>query len=206
MVRAGLGHVIVGVERRPVEELKKVCKLVYTEDDVKEVFSTFAKKYPQVFKSGSFVTCLPFDTRESMLDLVEYAKEIALDQPIIHPTIAVPGTYIYQEARANGLLAVKEHSEYNWIVPVMCSHDGLTTEDFTLLNLELNRRYFFNRPFWLIRKLFSPYRHIRWGHWFFVMNNLRMFLEDLLKFISGRKAGKMDSAFLRLRRPKWYDR
>ena len=165
----------------------------------------FKKKYPQVFRQGTFVTCLPFDTKQSMLDLVRYAIEIDIDYPAFHPVAPVPGTYLYQEAKENDLLEEKDFSKYDWSTPIMRSRAGLSGEDFAELNMELNKRYVLYRPHWLIRGFLSPYKHKRGLYWWFFRNTIRMMFLEIRDTILGRKKYEGLTGFMRLRRPNWYD-
>ncbi len=205
MVRAGMLHPLIGVERSCAEDLKKVRKSVYTRELVKEVFLIFKNKYPQVFRQGTFVTCMPFDTRKSMLDLVKYALEIDIDYPAFHPVAPVPGTYLYQEAKEKNLLEEKDFQKYDWATPIMHSYTGLSGEDFAKLNMELNKRYVLYRPHWLIRGLFSRYRHKRGLYWWFFINTLKMMMLDIKDTILKREGFKGVTGFMRLRKPEWYD-
>lgn len=205
MVRAGLVHPLIGVERGCTEDLRELRKSAYTREMVKEVFLIFKRKYPQVFRQGTFVTCLPFDTKESMLDLVKYAVEIDIDYPAFHPVAPVPGTYLYQEAKNNNLIEEKNFSLYDWATPIMRSNTGLSKEDFANLNLELNKRYILHRPHWLIRGLLSVHKHKRGLYWWFFVNTLRMMFMELKDAILGRKKYEGLTGFMRLRKPKWYD-
>ncbi len=205
MVRAGLIHPLIGIERVCSEDLRRVQKSVYTAELVKEVFAIFKNRYPQVFRQGTFVTCLPFDTRKSMLDLVKYAKEIDIDYPAFHPVAPVPGTFLYQEAKKDNLLVEKDFSRYDWATPIMRSSTGLSTEDFTNLNMELNKRYVLYRPHWLIRGLFSPYKHKRGLYWWFLTNTLRMMFSGIMDTILRRKTVNGATGFMRLKKPVWYD-
>lgn len=205
MVRAGLIHPLIGVERACSEDLRKVRKSVYTRELVKKVFMTFKKRYPHVFRQGTFITCLPFDTKESMLDLVKYAVEIDIDYPAFHPVAPVPGTYLYQEAKASNLLAEKDLTKYDWSTPIMRSSTGLSLEDFAKLNSELNKRYVLYRPHWLIRGLFSAHKHKRGLYWWFFTNTLRMMVLEIEDTILGRKKFEGMTGFMRLRKPKWYN-
>jgi anaerobic magnesium-protoporphyrin IX monomethyl ester cyclase len=205
MVRAGLVHPLIGIERGCTEDLRIIKKSAYTREMVKEVFLIFKRKYPQVFRQGTFVTCLPFDTRKSMLDLAEYAKEIDIDYPAFHPVAPVPGTYLYQEAKSSGLLKEKDFSRYDWSTPILESRSGLSREDFAKLNMELNKRYVLYRPHWLIRGLFSRYKHKRGLYWWFFRNTIRMMWLEIRDNILGRKKFEGITGFMRLRKPKWYD-
>jgi len=205
MVRAGMVHPLIGVERECTEDLRKIRKSVYTREMVKEIFSIFKNKYPQVFRQGTFVTCLPFDTRESMLKLVDYAKEIHIDYPAFHPVAPVPGTYLYQMAKENNILEEKEFSRYDWSTPVMRSLTGLTRDDFAKLNMELNKRYVLYRPHWLIRGLFSSHKHKRGLYWWFFINTLRMLTLELKDTIFSKKKYEGVTGFMRLKKPRWYE-
>lgn len=205
MARSGLIHPLVGVERECSEDLRKVRKSVYTRELVKEVFSIFKNKYPQIFRQGTFVTCLPFDTRESMLKLVDYAIEIDIDYPAFHPAAPVPGTHLYQEAIEGNLLADTDFKKYDWATPLMRSHTGLSVDEFAKLNMELNKRYVLYRPHWLIRGLFSRHKHKRGLYWWFFINTLRMMLLDIKDTLFGRSEFGGITGFMRLKKPKWYD-
>lgn len=205
MVRAGLIHPLIGVERGCTEDLRKIKKSVYTRDLVKEVFLIFKKKYPQVFRQGTFITCLPFDTRESMLNLVKYAVEIDIDYPAFHPVAPVPGTLLYLEALKDNLLVEKDFKKYDWATPIMRSSNGLSTQEFARLNMELNKRYVLCRPHWLIRGLFSPYKHKRGLYWWFFRNTIKMMFLGFKDTILRRKKFEGITGFMRLRKPEWYD-
>ncbi len=205
MVKAGLVHPLIGIERGCTEDLRKLKKSTYTRDLVKEVFLIFKKKYPQIFRQGTFVTCFSFDTRESMLNLVKYAVEIDIDYPAFHPVAPVPGTYLYQEAKEKDILEEKNFKRYDWSTPVMRSSSGLSQGDLAKLNMELNKRYVLCRPHWLIRGLFSPYKHKRGLYWWFFINTLRMMFLDIRDSILRRKRFEGITGFMQLRKPKWYD-
>jgi len=204
MVKAGLVHPLIGIERGCTEDLRKIKKSAYTREMVKEVFLLFKKKYPGVFRQGTFVTCLPFDTRKSMLDLVKYAKEIDIDYPAFHPVAPVPGTYLYQEVNKS-LLVEKDFSKYDWSTPIIKSSAGLSRDDFAKLNMELNKRYVLYRPHWLIRGLFSPYKHKRGLYWWFFKNTIRMMALELRDVFFRRKNFEGVTGFMRLKEPKWYN-
>jgi radical SAM superfamily enzyme YgiQ (UPF0313 family) len=205
MVRVGLTHPLIGIERGCTEDLRDLRKSVYTRDLVKETFTVFKKKYPRVFRQGTFITCLPHDTKETMLDLVKYAVEIDIDYPAFHPVAPVPGSYLYQEAKERNLLAEKDFSRYDWSTPIMRSKVGLSEDDFARLNLELNKRYVLYRPHWLVRGLFSPYKHKRGLYWWFFTNTLRMLFLEIKETILGRKKYEGFTGFMHLKKPSWYE-
>lgn len=205
MVKGGLIHPLIGIERGCSEDFKKLDKSAYTSGLIKEVFDIFRRKYPQVFRQGTFVTCLPFDTRESMLGLVDFAKEIDIDYPAFHPIAPVPGTVIYKEAKEQDLLEEHDFKRYDWATPLMRSYTGLSRQDFADLNMELNKRYVLCRPFWLVRGLFSPYKHKRSLYWWFFRNTVKVLFLSLLDTLLRKKEPELMNGFRQLRKPLWYD-
>lgn len=205
MVRSGLIHPLIGVERACTEDLRRIRKSAYTRDMVKEVFSVFKHKYPQIFRQATFITCLPFDDRRSMLELVDYAVEIDIDYPAFHPVAPVPGTLLYQEVKQNNLLAEEDFRKYDWSTPLIRSNTGLSIDDFSRLNMELNKRYVLYRPHWLIRGLFSVHKHKRGLYWWFFRNTLKMMLLEIRDVVLHRKRFEGITGFMRLKKPKWYE-
>lgn len=205
MVRAGLRHPLIGIERSSDEGLREVDKSVYTTSLIKEVFGIFKRKYPEVFRQGTFVTCLPSDSKEDMLSLVDYAVEIDIDYPAFHPAAPVPGTKLYQDAVKYDMLATKDFKKYDWATPIMKSQKGLSTEDLADLNFELNKRYVLHRPHWLIRGLFSRYKHKRNLYWWFLINTVKMILLSIRDIILGKNETAGVTGFQRLKKPEWYN-
>jgi radical SAM superfamily enzyme YgiQ (UPF0313 family) len=140
-----------------------------------------------------------------MLNLVKYAVEIDIDYPAFHPIAPVPGTYLYQEAKEKDILEEKDFKKYDWSTPTLHSSSGLSQSDFAKLNMELNKRYVLYRPHWMIRGLFSPYRHKRGLYWWFFINTLRMMLLGIKDSVLRRKKNEGITGFMQLRKPEWYD-
>jgi len=205
MVKAGLIHPLIGIERCCSEDLRKLRKTGYSSELTKEVFMVFKRKYPQVFRQGTFVTCLPFDNRQSMLDLVRYAVDIDIDYPAFHPVAPVPGTYLYQEVKTKGLLVESDFSKYDWATPLMDSYSGVSRVEFARLNIELNKRYVLYRPHWLVRGLFSRHKHKRGLYWWFLLNTLKVMLSELTRYFLGKNKFKGITGFMNMKKPKWYD-
>jgi hypothetical protein len=140
-----------------------------------------------------------------MLELVKYAVEIDIDYPAFHPVAPVPGSYLYQEAQRDNSIAEQDFKKFDWSTPVMRSSTGLSRADLAELNMELNKRYVLYRPHWLVRGLFSRYKHKRGLYWWFFTNTLRMILLEMRDLALGRKKKEGVTGFMRLRRPRWYD-
>lgn len=205
MVKAGLIHSLIGIERCCSEDLNKVKKSNYTRESIKEVFAIFKRKYPQVFRQGTFLTCLPFDTKASMLNLARYSIELDIEDPAFIPVSPVPGTYLYQEAKINNILAEEDFSRFNWTIPVLDSYAGLTRLQLAKLCNTVNRIYMFFRPFRLVRGLFSPYKHKRGIYWWCIIATLKMKLFDLLNIIINKNEYRGGTLVTYMKKPKWYD-
>lgn len=205
MVKAGLVHPLIGIERSCDADLKVVNKTGYSRELTKEVFSIFKEKYPQVFRQGTFVTCLPDDDKDSMNELVKFAVDIDIDYPAFHPLAPVPGTYMYADYKDKGLLNHTDFSKYDWATPVVNSTKGLKTDDLCYLNIELNKKYVLYRPHWLIRGIFSRYKHKRNLYWWFLINTLKMLVLGIRDALFSKNKYEGITGFMRLKKPFWYD-
>jgi len=204
MVRAGLIHPLIGIERSQTEDLKSLNKHGYSRDLTKEAYNIFRTKYPSVFRQGTFVTCLRSDTKKSMLDLVDYAIELGVDYPAFHPLAPVPGTLLYQEAKAKGWLEIDDFKRYDWFTPIISS-ETLSRAELAKLNVELNKRFILFRPQWVIRGLFARGKHRRGLYWWFFRVTLMMMLSEISDLILGKKKFEGVTGFMHLKKPKWYD-
>lgn len=158
LVRAGLRHVCIGVERASSTQMSALNKNFYNTDLVAECFALLKSKYPQVFRQGTFIVGVRDETEESMLQLLEYAKKLDLDFPAFHPMTPVPGTKLWDEARENGWIEVEDFSFYDWYTPVMSSK-YLSREEIEKLMAMLQKKY--ARLSWLLRGLCSRHRYKR---------------------------------------------
>lgn len=215
MVQAGLKHPLIGIERECTTDYKKVQKSHYNTETVKKVFSLLKEKYPQIFRQGTFVCCLPFDTQESILNLIEYAKELDLDYPAFHPVAPVPGTCLYQEMLKKDLIAEKDFAQYDWDTPVLHSLTGLSREDFVAINRKLHRRYIrYRLPKLLKELIFSQKAQKKGPYWGFFQQERSLywwFCKKGIKIIASKigdiflKRKPYDTGFKRLRKPGWYE-
>lgn len=199
LVKAGLSHVSIGVERATDEELKEVGKKVYKEDITKRCFQLLKKKYPEVFRQATFIVGIRSETRKSLLRQLQYAKEISADYPGFHPLTPVPGTELWEEAVEKGWLEVKDFSQYDWITPVMSS-EYLKREEIEELIYFINRKY--TRFSWLLKGLFSRSKYKRNMYIWWIIVVLRMFWFNLKRFINPFRAKE----YFGLIKPPWYDR
>ena len=85
------------------------------------------------------------------------------------------------------------------------SETGLSRQDLAQLNMELNKRYVLYRPHWLIRGLFSRYKHKRGLYWWFFRNTIKMMYLEIKDILLGRKQFEGLTGFMRLKKPAWYN-
>lgn len=204
MVRAGLIHPLIGVERPDDEGLKKLSKHNYSTDTTAKAYAILRKKYPQVFRQGTFVTCLKDETKESMDRILKYAIKLKVDYPAFHPIAPVPGTIMHEEAVKNDELEITDYKDFDWFTPVWSS-ESMTREQLAAANLELNKRFVLFRPHWAVRGLFSKHKHTRGLYrWFFYITLKMVFFEikDILLF---RKKYEGLTGFMKMKKPAWYD-
>lgn len=204
MVKAGLIHPLIGIERACTEELRSLGKSVYTRDLTKQAYEILRKRYPQVFRQGTFVTCIRTETRESMMDILKYAIELKVDYPAFHPVAPVPGTLLYDEAKERGWLKIHDFKRYDWFTPIMDS-ETLSRDELAMLNIEINKRFILYRPQWAVKGLLARGRHRRGLYWWFFRVTLKVMLLEIWDVIRRRKKLEGVTGFMRLRRPKWYD-
>ncbi|MCX5867905.1 MAG: radical SAM protein [Proteobacteria bacterium] len=198
MVRSGLSHVCIGVERAEDDQLKDFGKNFYSADKTRRCFELLRRKYPSVFRQATFIVGTREETRESMQSQLEFAKELKADYPAFHPLTPVPGTELWEEANHNGWIEVKDFRSYDWMTPVMSSR-FLTRPEIERGLLELNWR--FVRASWLLKGLFSRGAYKRnlylWWIWVVLKLSWNSFWQRFNPF--SRKE------FTGLKKPAWYD-
>jgi len=204
MVKAGFSHALIGVERSRDSDLAAVHKGKYTADLTRKCYEILRRKYPQVFRQGTFVLGLRNETRESLFDLLHYAIDLQVDYPAFHTLAPVPGTELWREARANGWIEIEDYSQYDWYTPIMPS-EQMSREEIAAVLKEIQKRFVLYRPQWAIKGLFSP-NPLRRGIyiWFFYVT-LKMILFDALETVLGRKRFEGVTGLMKLRKPKWYN-
>lgn len=205
MVRAGLRHVLVGIERNTDDDFKTIEKTGYTRDVVKEAFLLLARKYPQVFRQGTILTGLRRDTAESIRSLLHYAHEINVDFPAFHPLMPFPGTRLWEEAKEKGWIEEWDYENYDMFYPVMPTV-ALTRQEISHHTQWCYQNFVARKPFRYLARLFSRHPIRRRLHWWFLFAIGRTLLVDLWKAIKGEKRFEGFAATNKMWKPGWYDR
>lgn len=200
LVRSGLCHVAIGVERVEDDKLKKIGKPFYSENDTRACFRLLREKYPSVFRQGTFIVGVRDETRESMLAQAEFAKELQLDYPGYHPLTPIPGTAIWRQAKAEGWIEIDDFAFYDWLTPIISSKH-LSRLEIEELTIELSRRSV--SLGWFLKGLFSRSGYRRNMYIWWLLVTLRQIAAVLKRRIS--PFDRKGRALTEMVKPPWYD-
>jgi anaerobic magnesium-protoporphyrin IX monomethyl ester cyclase len=198
LVRSGLTHVSIGVERVEHDELKKMGKGFYSESAALECFHLLRDKYPSVFRQGTFIVGVRGETRKTMLAQADFARRLGLDYPGFHPITPVPGTAFWEEAKHNNWIEVSDFREYDWMTPIISS-EFLTRREIEELLIVLNKR--FVSAGWFLRGILSRGRYKRNMYTWWLIVTLRVVWDSIRRFAWPFRT----EAYSGLVRPDWYD-
>ena len=101
-----------------------------------------------------YVLGLPGDTRESILETIEYAKRLDTQVAEFYVATPFPGSPLYEEVK--GKLLTEDLTRYDAFTPVF-EHEHLSCEEIARLREMAFTRYYF-RP----RYLFNYFRRSMW--------------------------------------------
>lgn len=157
LVRAGLSHILIGVERAEDDTLGLLDKRFYTGGVAEEALRIFKEKYPEVFLQATFIVGVKEESPETLEKQVKLAKALDVDFPAFHPITPVPGTPIYDEAIANGWITEAQFDDFDWLTPVLDSK-YMTRDEIAEALYRMNKQFVNNK--WLLRGLLSrvPYK------------------------------------------------
>ena len=198
LVRSGLIHVCIGVERVDDEELKAWNKTQTSREIYEQTFAILREKYPQVFRQATFIVGTRDETPESMEAQFRFSQQIGADYPAFHPVTPFPGTDLYEEALSKGWLEITDFEQYDLMTPVMRS-SRMTRDEIDRTMADLNRRSV--GPRWLLKGLLSrsEYRRNMYIWWLLVTG--RLFADSLRQRLNPFRAERYTGSFT----PDWYD-
>jgi anaerobic magnesium-protoporphyrin IX monomethyl ester cyclase len=197
LVRAGLRHLCIGVERAEDERLKEFNKGFYNNDQLRETFRVL-DKYPQIFKQATFIVGTKYETRESMFRQADLAAELNVDYPAFHPITPVPGTPVFDQAMQEGWISMDDFTEFDWMTPMMDS-SYMTREEISRALYDINRR--FVNPQWLMKGLTSPHKYKRDMYMWWLKVAMSVTVDALKQRINPVK----EMSYTHLVKPEWYD-
>lgn len=197
LVRSGLAHICVGVERAEDETLERFDKRFYQGGVAEQALRIFKERYPHVFLQGTFIVGVREESRETLARQLELARRLDIDYPAFHPITPVPGTALYEEAVSEGWLEEGDFDDFDWLTPVMDSR-YLTRHEIADLLYEMNE--IFVNPRWLLRGLASRVPYKRDMYVWFALVAARMALAALRQRVSPFDV----QHYQRLVVPPWY--
>jgi len=204
MVKAGLRHVLVGVERAETSDIESLEKHRYTKEKTLRAFHILAKHYPEVFRQGTFMTGMEQDDEKSIKALVDYAHACNLDFAAFHALTPFPGTPFWDEARRSPLMEERDFSRYDMFYPVMRTRH-LTREQVAEYTTWCQQMFVGKKPGRFFRRLASPQPIRRRLHWWFLYAIGRVLAQDMILAAAGRKDFQGFAGVNSLWKPSWYE-
>jgi radical SAM superfamily enzyme YgiQ (UPF0313 family) len=197
LVRAGLCHILIGVERAEDDSLSLLDKRFYTGGVAREALDIFKRKYPEVFVQATFIVGVKEESKASLQRQVDMAKTLDVDFPAFHPITPVPGTPIYDEAIAQGWITEADFDQFDWLSPVLDSK-YLTKDEIAQSLYEMNKQFVNNK--WLLRGLLSRVPYKRDMYIWFAKVSAAMALEAVKQRINPLDV----EHYQQLVEPHWY--
>lgn len=199
LVRAGLSHILIGVERADGDDLTLLDKRFYAGGIAREALEIFKTKYPEVFLQATFIVGVKDESPASLDRQLALAKLIDVDFPAFHPITPVPGTPIFDEAIREGWITEDDFDDFDWLTPVLDSK-YMTRDEIAASLHRMNKALVNNR--WMLRGLFNKVDYKRDMYIWFAKVSAQMALEAVKQ-----KVNPLDvSHYQQLVTPKWYDR
>ncbi len=198
LVRAGLSHILIGVERAEDDSLTLLDKRFYTGGVAREALDIFKRRYPEVFVQATFIVGVKEESPESLKKQVAMAKELDVDFPAFHPITPVPGTPIYDEALAKGWITEEQFDDFDWLTPVLDTQ-YMTKDEIAESLYKMNKEFVNNK--WLLRGLMSKVPYKRDMYLWFTKVSASMAI-DAIK----QRLNPLDvEHYQQLVTPEWYD-
>ncbi len=144
MKESGLRLLMVGIETSSDQILENVRKGINTSQS-----RTFMKNCRKlgITTHATFVLGLPGETRETMKQTIEFAKELDPDTLQVSIATPYPGTELYQQAVEKGWLLDSDLVSSSGAQEVALEYEDLTKEDiFSAVETFYNKFYFRPKP------------------------------------------------------------
>lgn len=198
LVRAGLSHILIGIERAEDDSLTMLDKRFYTGGVGEEALRIFKERYPQVFLQATFIVGVKEESEQTLKRQLDMAKRLDVDFPAFHPITPVPGTPIFDDAIANGHITYEDFDEFDWLTPVLDS-DYMDRFEIAEHLYEMNKQLVNKR--WLLKGLTSRVPYKRDMYIWFSKVSAAMALDALKKRINPFEV----EHYQQLVTPEWYE-
>lgn len=151
MKKAGCRLVVVGYESGSQKVLDGMHKGITLEQSRK--FNAAAKK-AGMRVHGCFMVGNPGETKETMMETLNFAKSLRMDTAQFFPLIVYPGTEAWTWAKSNDYITAKSYDE--WVTPDGMHNCVLSTPEVTSQELvdfcNYARKKFYLRPKYMFMK------------------------------------------------------
>lgn len=151
MKKAGCRLVVVGYESGSQKVLDGMHKGITLEQSRK--FNDAAKK-AGMRVHGCFMVGNPGETKETMMETLNFAKSLRMDTAQFFPLIVYPGTEAWTWAKSNDYITAKSYDE--WVTPDGMHNCVLSTPEVTSQELvdfcNYARKKFYLRPKYMFMK------------------------------------------------------
>jgi anaerobic magnesium-protoporphyrin IX monomethyl ester cyclase len=198
LVRAGMSHILIGVERAEDDDLTLLDKRFYHGGTAEKAIRIMKERYPEVFIQATFIVGVRDETRESLDRQLALAKKIDVDFPAFHPITPVPGTPVFDEALANGWVTLDDFEDFDWMSPVLDSRymnrDEIAAEIYRMNGQFVN-------PRWLAKGLWHKVPYKRDMYRWFAKVSAKQAWEAVKSRVSPTDVGH----YQRLVTPSWYE-
>ena len=148
MKKAGCSLVSIGVESGSQDMLNKIGKKI-TLEQVKKTVKTFKKLGIQIY--AYYVIGLPWETRDTVLETLEFAKSLNTEYVSFYTAAALVGTKFYDYVEENRLGMLNYERPYYY--PCVKTH-FLSVDELFELHKKLVRSYYL-RPSYILKMLLS---------------------------------------------------
>jgi hopanoid biosynthesis associated radical SAM protein HpnJ len=149
MREAGLRHVVVGYETGNEQILKNIKKGVTKEQAIQ--FTRDCKKLGLSIH-GAFIMGLPGETRETILETIEFAKQLDLNSIQASLASPYPGTEFYEICKEEGWITSDSFLDESGHQTCVINYPHLSNREiFDAVELFYNKFYF--RPMYIARSV-----------------------------------------------------
>ncbi|WP_243152921.1 B12-binding domain-containing radical SAM protein [Sporotomaculum syntrophicum] len=152
MKKAGCKLIVAGFESGNQQILNNMHKGITLEQSLK--FNQNARK-ARLRVHGCFMVGNPGETKETMLETLEFAKKLRLDTAQFFPLMVYPGTRAYDWAKRNNYLQAASYDD--WLTAEGLHNCVLTTPEVSSQELvdfcDYARRKFYLRTKYIVMKL-----------------------------------------------------
>ena len=197
-VKAGLRHILIGVERAEDDSLTTLDKRFYTGGVAEKAIRIFKENFPEVFIQCTFIVGVKNESQDTLGLQVELAQKLDVDFPAFHPITPVPGTPIYDDAIRNGHITEEDFDNFDWMTPVLDA-DYMTKDEIAWELYRMNQKFVNSK--WLMRGLTSKVDYKRDMYIWFTKVSAKMAWDAIKQKINPFDVGHYQS----LVKPEWYD-